>query len=46
MADRLEHHEAVPEELLNVSFIAVCVSGLRRMPRGSLRPLTGSRVCL
>jgi predicted RNase H-like HicB family nuclease len=22
MADRLEHHEAVPEELLNVSFIA------------------------
>jgi predicted RNase H-like HicB family nuclease len=22
MADRLEHHEAVPEEFLNVSFIA------------------------
>jgi predicted RNase H-like HicB family nuclease len=22
MADRLEHHEAVPEELLNVSFVA------------------------
>ena len=42
LADRLEHGEALPEELVNVSFVAACAAGLPPKPPAFSPPYFGS----